>query len=245
MALFLRLVILLWRSVLHPGRDGRRARCQYLHREEQGAPLPLSHWPLQEHNARHASSAQLPFQTALALQLTLHWSAAFAGDLARWSFQDLQLATICTAILCGHSAQPPPHQQQWERRRWRHLHVHPLKGLQARQPRRRCPTSLWHGGPCHALPAPQLLPKRFQWQWQWQRWRRRRRRSSDKQQYAPFPLQVQLGSSGSCSPERSTAEYLHISCSDHPASPDIYSHHGAGQGQRGNPGPTDSQKGPG
>ncbi|TMS18161.1 hypothetical protein E3U43_010487, partial [Larimichthys crocea] len=93
-ALLLRLVLLLWRLVLHPGRDGGRPRRQHLHREEQRAALPLSHRPLQEHHARHASTAQLPLQAALPLQLALHRPAALAGELAHRRLQDLQPAAL-------------------------------------------------------------------------------------------------------------------------------------------------------
>ena len=256
-ALLLRLVLLLWRPVLHPGRDGGRPRRQHLHREEQGAALPLSHRPLQEHHARHAATAQLPIQTALSLQLTLHRPAALAGDLTHRRLQDLQPAALCSTLLRGYSSQPAPHQQQRKRRRRRHLHVHPVEGLQAGQPGRRRPTPLWHGGPGHPVPAPQLLPERFHRQWRWRRRRRRRRkwkwrrRSGDKQRYAPVSLQVQLGSSSGCSPEFSTAEHLHSSRHSGPDGSDIHSHHGEGEGQgpgpgqRGNPGPTHRQKGQG
>uniref|UniRef100_A0AAQ4S012 Calcium channel, voltage-dependent, gamma subunit 8a n=1 Tax=Gasterosteus aculeatus aculeatus TaxID=481459 RepID=A0AAQ4S012_GASAC len=90
-----------------------------LHREEQGAALPLPRRPLQEHHARRAAAAQLPLPPALPLQLALHRPAALAGKLAHRHVQDLQPAAVGPALLRGHPAQPAPHQQQRERRRRR------------------------------------------------------------------------------------------------------------------------------
>uniref|UniRef100_A0AAQ4P2F5 Calcium channel, voltage-dependent, gamma subunit 8a n=1 Tax=Gasterosteus aculeatus aculeatus TaxID=481459 RepID=A0AAQ4P2F5_GASAC len=210
-----------------------------LHREEQGAALPLPRRPLQEHHARRAAAAQLPLPPALPLQLALHRPAALAGKLAHRHVQDLQPAAVGPALLRGHPAQPAPHQQQRERRRRRrrrrHLHVHPDAGLKAGQPRRRRPAPLRHGGPRHAVPAPQLLPKR--------RRRRRRRRSGDKQRHTPVSLQVQLGGGGS-GPDRGAAEHLHVGRGTGSVGPHIHGHHGEGPGEHGHPGPAHSQEGP-
>lgn len=175
MAVFLRVVFLLRRSVLHHGGDGGGAGCQHLHREEQGAPLPLPHRHLQEHHARHAPPAQLPLPPSLPLLLALDRPVPLPRPFTRrrWG-EELWPAPFSTAVprphFCVHPAQPSlplPHGLGWRR----HLPLHAVPWPQTGRVAAHVRNS-WQG---HALPASQLLPQG--------RWRRR----GDDERYAALP----------------------------------------------------------